>query len=87
MKIYYMLVLHHIMTDMIIKFIVIPIAGGIIVRRICKNVRQAAVAFFSPCMRQGFPFVKNSNKKGNNTYTHANYDTKSKCVHKTLQFE
>ena len=89
MKICHILVLHHTVTDMIIKLIIIPITGRIIIRRICKNIRlrQTAVAFFNPCMRQAFPFIKYSNKKGNNTYTQANYDTKRKCVHKTLHSE
>ena len=86
MKTYYILVLHH-APAMVIKLIVINVTGYTIVPWLCKNVRHAAVAFFSPYMTQRFPFVKNSNKKGNKAYTQANYDTKSQCIHKTLHFE
>src|SRR5208283_1430899 len=86
MKICYVLVLYYI-PIMLSKVIIIKITGDIIIPRFRKNVRQTATAFFSPCMRQGLPFVKYFNKKSNNTYTQANYDTKSKCVHKTLHFE
>src|SRR5208282_2187626 len=86
MKMCYVLVLYYI-SIMLPKVIIIKITGDIIIPRLRKNVRQTAVAFFSPCMRQGFPPVKYFNKKGNSTYTQASYDTKNKCIHKTLHFE
>lgn len=86
MKICYMSVLHSI-TGMIPKCIMINITRDITIFRPSKKGEHDSVAFFNPCMRQGVYFVKYSNKKSDNTYTQANYDTKSKCIHKTLHFE
>jgi len=77
----------HITAEKIFKIIIMNITRDIIIRRMAKKIPHMVFVFFSLCRGQGFPFVKYSNKKGNNTYTQASYDTKSKCIHKTLHFE